>query len=378
MAHHRHKNGISLTDLRTFHHQMPRWVLILLALGIATVVASHITHLLMMLTAAAVIAYMFSPVICSFERLGVKRSVAVVLFFLLAALFVITVHRILLPDFRHVIVNAYAKFFEFSRQVQEALVLIAQGTAERYPFIESAIMKFVDNVFNPGGFLEKTVTASEVLRHATPVVVTLILVPFFAFFLLKDWPDVLKRVMDWVPPSYVETTISVMGEINILVGQYLRGLAADCLVIGILASTGLWVIGINSPIMLGVLTGVANVIPYLGPILGCTVSALIAMLQYRSLDPIMNVVALYLAIKLMDDLVLQPLLIGKSVHLHPMLVVITLIVGEQLFGIPGMILGVPVVTAAQKTAGILLAHRRETLTRNHVRQHLVKPPMRPI
>jgi predicted PurR-regulated permease PerM len=123
---------------------------------------------------------------------------------------------------------------------------------------------------------------------------------------------------------------------------------------------------------------VANVVPYLGPILGCTVSALLAMLQYRSIDPVANVVALYLAIKLMDDLVLQPLLIGKSVHLHPMLVVITVIVGEQLFGIPGMILGVPVVTAAQKTACILLAHRRETLTRRHVRQHLVKPPMRPI
>jgi predicted PurR-regulated permease PerM len=93
---------------------------------------------------------------------------------------------------------------------------------------------------------------------------------------------------------------------------------------------------------------------------------------------VVNVVALYLAIKLMDDLVLQPLLIGKSVHLHPMLVVITVIVGEQLFGIPGMILGVPVVTAAQKTAGILLAHRRETLRRRNVTRHLVKPPMRPI
>ena len=84
----------------------------------------------------------------------------------------------------------------------------------------------------------------------------------------------------------------------------------------------------------------------------------------------------------MDDLVIQPLLIGKSVHLHPMLLVITLIVGEKLFGITGLILGVPVVTAAQKTAVILLEHRREMLRReaaeSFITQHPAESPVRPI
>jgi predicted PurR-regulated permease PerM len=210
----------------------------------------------------------------------------------------------------------------------------------------------------------------------------LILVPFFVFFLLKDWPGVMKRVMAWVPPSYVETTISVIEEINILVGKYLRGLAVDCFIIGVLASAGLWLIGINYPITLGILSGVANIIPYFGPLIGCTVSSIVALMQYRSFDPIWHVVVLYLVIKLMDDLVIQPLLIGKGVHLHPMLLVITLIVGENLFGVMGMILGVPVVTAAQKTAGILLEHHRETLRRKSkaslIKLPLVKSPVRPI
>jgi predicted PurR-regulated permease PerM len=149
-----------------------------------------------------------------------------------------------------------------------------------------------------------------------------------------------------------------------------------------LASAGLWFIGINYPIMLGILTGVANVIPYFGPVSGCMVSSVAALMQYHSLDPVLNVVILYLGIKLMDDLVIQELIIGKSVHLHPMLLVITLIVGEKLFGIVGMILGVPVVTAGQKTAGILLEHHRETLRResagSFTKQHLAKSPVRPI
>jgi len=378
----RHKGGTSLTDLRKLRHQMPRWVLALLVFGVAAVVASRITHLLMMLIAAAIIAYIFSSVICALERLGIKRSVAVILLFVLVTVFVIAADLIFIPDLKQEIMLVYAKFPEFSRQIQDALLSTAQSAAGKYPFIESSIMKLVDNVFGPGGFVERTLNASEILMQATPFVMALILVPFFVFFLLKDWPGVMKRVMDWVPPSYVETTISVIGEINILVGKYLRGLAADCLAIGILASVGLSLIGINYPITLGILSGVTNIIPYFGPIIGCTVSSLVALMQYRSFDPLLNVVVLYLVIKLLDDLVIQPLLIGKGVHLHPMLLVITLIVGERLFGIMGMILGIPVVTATQRTAGILLEHRREKMRRESlersVKPHLVKSPVRPI
>jgi predicted PurR-regulated permease PerM len=382
MIEERHKGGTSLTDLRRLRHQMPRWVLALLAFGVAAVIASRITHLIMMLIAATVIAYIFNSVISAFERLGIKRSVAVILVFVLATVFVIGADLIFIPDLKQEIMNAYAKFPEFSHQIQDALLLTAQSSAQKYPIIESSVTKLVDDVFGPSGFLERTLNASEILMQATPVIMALILVPFFVFFLLKDWPGVMKRVMDWIPPSYVETTISVIAEINILVGKYLRGLAADCFVIGVLASVGLWLIGINYPIMLGILSGVANIVPYLGPIIGCTVSSLVALMQYRSFDPVLNVVILYLAIKLMDDLVIQPLMIGKSVHLHPMLLVITLIVGEKLFGIMGMILGVPFVTAALKTVAILLEHRRETHKRvcaeRVILHQLGKSPFRPL
>jgi len=378
----RHENGTSLAESRKLRNQMPRWVLTLLALGVAAVIASRTTHLLIILIAAMVIAYIFSSVIGAFERLGVKRSVAVILLFVLAGIFAIAADLIFIPDLKQEIMNVYAKFPESSRQIQDSLLLIAQSSAEKYPFIESSIMELIDTVFGPGGFLARTPKTSEILKQATPFIMALILVPFFVFFLLKDWPGVMKRVMAWVPPSYVETTISVIEEINILVGKYLRGLAVDCFIIGVLASAGLWLIGINYPITLGILSGVANIIPYFGPLIGCTVSSIVALMQYRSFDPIWNVVVLYLVIKLMDDLVIQPLLIGKGVHLHPMLLVITLIVGENLFGVMGMILGVPVVTAAQKTAGILLEHHRETLRRKSkaslIKLPLVKSPVRPI
>jgi predicted PurR-regulated permease PerM len=377
-----HEGSAFPSGLQKMSHQIPTWVLVLLGVGVAAVVASRIAHLIVMLIAAAVIAYTFSFVISAFEKTGIKRSVAVVLLFALFSVCVIGADLIFIPHLKEEVLHAYAKLPEFKGEIRDALLLTAERSAERYPFIQLSIMKVVDAVFGPRGFLEKAPDAPEILMQATPFIMAPILVPFFVFFLLKDWPGMMKRVIDWVPPPYVETTISVIAEINILVGKYLRGLAADCFSVGVLASAGLWLIGINYPIMLGIVSGVANIIPYLGPILGCTVSALVAVVQYRSVDPLVSVIVLYLAIRLLDDLVIQPLLIGKSVHLHPMLLVITLIVGEKLFGVMGMILGVPVVTAAQKTVAILLEHRRETLSRetagNLGRQDLGKSPVRPI
>ena len=286
MTDEKHKGGASLTELRKLRNQMPGWVLILLALGVAAVIVSRITQLIILLIAAAVIAYILNSVITAIERLGIKRSVAVILLFAFGAAFVTAADLIFIPNINLDVMNFYAKFPEFSRQIQDALLSIAQSNAEKYPVIESSIMKLVDIVFGPDGFLERSLNASAILMQATPLIMALILVPFFVFFLLKDWPDVMKRVMGWVPPSYVETTISVIEEINILVGKYLRGLAADCFAIGALASAGLWLIGINSPITLGILSGVANIIPYFGPVVGCTASSLVALMQYRNFDPL--------------------------------------------------------------------------------------------
>ncbi len=377
----RRKEGPSIGDLRRLHHQMPRWVIILLVLGLAAAVASHIPHLLMMLTAASFISYIFSSIISALERRGIKRSIAVIQIFIVFAAFVVSVDLFFAPSLKQEMVNAYRKLPEFSR-IEGTILASVQKSVADYPVVESSIRKFLDNVFGPGGFLERTLNVSEILGQLTPFIMGIILVPFFVFFLLKDWPSILRRVMDWVPPSYVETTISVITEIDILVGKYLRGVAADCFFVGVLASLGLSLIGINYPIILGIVSGVANIVPYLGPITGCLASCLVALMQFNSFDNVLNVLLLYLAIKLTDDLVIQPLMIGKSVELHPMLLVITIIVGEKLFGISGMILGVPVVTATQKTVGILLEHRREMLRREMsgslIRSHPDKLPVRPI
>ncbi len=180
--------------------------------------------------------------------------------------------------------------------------------------MEQVIRKILREATLPGRLLNQTLDFSAVFGYAAPFVLGLVLTPFFVFFLLKDWPEMLKRIMKWIPPAYVETTVSAMSEINVLVGRYLRGLAIDCLAVGIIATGGLWLLGVHYPITLGILSGCANVIPYLGPVIACVTACLIAFVQFQSIGAVINVLLLYITIKLIDDLFIQPLTIGKTLQ----------------------------------------------------------------
>ncbi len=102
----------------------------------------------------------------------------------------------------------------------------------------------------------------------------------------------------------------------------------------------------------------ANVIPYVGPFLSGTVVAMIAMIQFQSLAPLAKVMLLYLGIKFCDLTIIQTMTVGRSVHLHPILLVASLLIGGHAFGLIGMVVAVPIVTALQEVTRLLLEHRR--------------------
>jgi predicted PurR-regulated permease PerM len=347
-----------IDELRKAHHRMPLWVLLLLLLAVTLVIAYIASDLVVILLLSGVLAYMFSSIINKIQSLGLKRNVAVILLYIAMAGLLFGAEEMLSPYLHQEIGNFYARMPEFSQQIETAIKQQAADTTKDYTLMEQVIRKILSEAMIPGRFINKTMDLSEIFSHAAPFVLSMVLTPFFVFFLLKDWPDIRRGIMKWIPPHYVETTVSAVSEIDVLVGRYLRGLAVDCLAVGLIATGGLWLLGIHYPITLGILSGCANVIPYMGPIIACLASCLIAFIQFNSLGVVINILLMYLAIKLMDDLFIQPLTIGKTLSLHPMLLVITIVTGEKMFGVIGMILAVPIITIAQKIITIFLLDQR--------------------
>jgi predicted PurR-regulated permease PerM len=342
-----------LNEMERLHHRMPRWVPGLLIAGIFIVLAYYTAGLLMLLLISGLIAYLLSSIISRLEYYGIKRSVAVAAVYLAAAFFFICADLLFVPFLQQETINLTEKLPEISRQAEDAF-----SRVRGYPFAEELIEKLLSAMESPAQALSKSLNLAELFSQAASAAFALVLVPFFVFFILKDWPAILKTVIGWVPAAYVETTVAALFEINILTGNYLRGLAIDCITVGGMASLGLWLVGVSYPVTLGIISGAANVIPYIGPVTACVISCFIAFIQFKSPGVVLNVALLYVMIKLLDDFIVQPLTIGRSVRLHPMLLVISIIAGQKLFGIMGMVLAVPAVTILQKVFMIFMEGRK--------------------
>ena len=342
-----------LKQIRKVHHQMPRWVIGLLLTGLIVITAHYTASLLILLLISGIIAYLLSNVIKRIEYFGIKRAVAVAVLYFVTGLLLIAADLMLIPCFQQETKNLAEKLPEITRQAENAFVDL-----RGYPFAEDVIEKILSGLAEPTHMLSKMLNVSDVFSHAASIAFAMIVIPFFVFFILKDWPAILKKIMRWIPSAYVETSIAALSEIDILAGRYLRGLAIECASVGAMASIGLAMLGVNYPVTLGIVTAAANVIPYIGPIISCLIACFIAFIQFKTIGSVLNVLLLYTCVKLLDDFLVQPLTIGRSVKLHPMLLVITIIAGQKLFGIMGMVLAVPSVTILQKVVVIFLEDRR--------------------
>jgi len=210
---------------------------------------------------------------------------------------------------------------------------------------------------------------AELFQHAGHLFLIAILVPFFAFFFLRDMHRIIALALNRLPPQHVETSVAVWRELNGAIGRYIRGVALDGLAVAILAALGLWAVGIPYPLLLGAFAGLANVVPFVGPLLSASAAALVVVLTPgQGLGGILRVVLLFLVIKVVDDTVIQPFAIGRSVHLHPALLLGSVVVGNHALGILGMIVAVPLATVLQETTRLLLEHRRVLARREPQRQ----------
>lgn len=177
-----------------------------------------------------------------------------------------------------------------------------------------------------------------------------VLVPFVAFFFLKEGRRLKRCLIALVPNAYFELCLNLTYQVNKQIGNYIRGqLLAVCIVSG-LSISGLSIIGVYYALPLGLLAGLANVIPYLGPLIGIVCSSIVALAAGGGLAMVAKVIGMFLIIQLIDNVLIQPTMVAKSVELHPLVVLFVVMVGSQFMGIVGMLIAVP-LTGIAKVSG---------------------------
>jgi putative permease len=169
----------------------------------------------------------------------------------------------------------------------------------------------------------------------------IILIPFIVFFFLKDGREFKKQIVGLMPNRYFELTLNLLYKMDMQLGNYLRGQFLDALVIGLLSTAALWALNVKYFFLFGAFAGVANLIPYLGPVAGAALAMTVSIFDTGELSLALSIGLAFVVVKLIDDVIIQPMIVARSVNMHPLVVLLAVIIGGQFFGILGMLLSVP-------------------------------------
>jgi predicted PurR-regulated permease PerM len=199
----------------------------------------------------------------------------------------------------------------------------------------------------------KTGDVGSLLRVVKEWVTIFILTQVVAFFLLKDGRRIRKIFIAFVPNKYFETFLTLLHEIDRQISNYIRGQLADAFFVGVLAIVGLYSFGVNYAMFIGALAGIANIIPYIGPILGITVGGLLVLIDTGSIFTLSKAVGILAFVKLIDSVAISPLVVSRSVNVHPLMIMMVISVGGLLHGVWGMLLSVPLYCSMRVSLRIL-------------------------
>ena len=294
---------------------------------------------------ALVLYYILYPTMRRLVLAGMSRGAAASLV-TLAVLFMVVVGGVLMSPWITPHLGDWQMGAE--RYLQGGISLLERslaGLEERYEMAQrahlSAMLGRHLNDFT-SGFAEHYVAPIALgIAAWTP---SLLLTPFLAFYFLKDGHHFRRILARAVPNAFFEKTLYLMNEVDQAARAYFLGLMKLTVLDTVTLAFGLWVIGMPSPLGLGLLAAVLAWVPYVGSILGGLLVVLVAATDFPS-EPAMAVwaVGLFVLVRLLDDFIYMPLTIGKSLNMHPLVAVLMIFIGGAIGGIAGLMLVLPVL-----------------------------------
>lgn len=339
----------------------PPWRASLIWLGLAVFAWFILKLLAPVLTPfviALVLAYSLAPVVQMFHRLTKRRLpnwlivLVVELGFITIALAVLL---LIVPILGNELPLLQAQLPRLAEKLNVSLSPLLASFGLKYSLDPASVKSFVVT------YLEAN--ASDIWTSVLPslklgggVIFTLlgliVLVPVVLFYLLSDWANMLHRVESWIPRAKLPFVRSFMNEADTVLGQYMRGQLLVMAILAVFYSAGLALWGLDLALPIGVFTGLAMCIPYIGFGIGLILALLAGVLQFDLAHTTLMLATVYGTGQVLEGFFLTPRLVGERIGLHPLAVIFALLAFGQLFGFIGVLVALPA------SAVLLVAIRR--------------------
>lgn len=288
---------------------------------------------------SALFAYVGNPLVTRAQRYRVPRSVTIVLLFALVVLVVLGLMLWLIPLVQRQIVTFVNNVPAYLEWLQARIAALDLGHQADLASLKEEVVQQWQNI---GKWLAKAlsyVTGSG--GRLIGWLVNIFLIPVVTFYLLRDWDEVLHGVQQMLPPHFRARATLFARDVDDALGGFLRGQLTVMLALAIIYSVGLWIVGLDLALLIGLVSGLVSFVPYLGFFVGIVAAMLAALVQFQDTIHVLYVVIVYLVGQALEGSVLTPRLVGERIGLHPVVVIFAVLAGGQLFGFLGVLLALP-------------------------------------
>ena len=356
-------SNASLFEIARFLRRLQWTALALGALWLLWLLAPVLTPFVI----AAMLGWLGDPLVDRLERTGRSRNTSVALVFSGMALVVAIVLVLLVPLIERQIATLISSLPHYRDWLLRTAVpwLETRTRMEISTWLDfNHLVELVRTNWERAGGVATTLLGylSRSGFAILGMVANIALLPVLTFFFLRDWDLLIERVGSLIPRAHLEVVSRLARESSDVLGAFLRGQFLVMIILGVMYGVGLWGVGLDLGILIGIIAGLLTFVPYLGPASGIILGCIAALVQYGDWQHIAGVLIVFGIGQVIESYWLTPKLVGDRIGLHPAAVIFAVLAGGQLFGFLGMLLALPIAAVAN----VLLRYAEQRYTHSRL------------
>jgi predicted PurR-regulated permease PerM len=322
---------------------------------------------------AMAVAYLLAPLVDGLERRGVHRGLAIMAVSVPPLVVLAGLGLIAAPQLWNQVVHVVDALPSFTTTVSQwiealrgRLVQIGFLTEAQRAYIQgfdaqhvaTLLQEHADDILRKLGSWSLAVLSR--LGTVVAFIGYLVVTPVVAYYLLRDWKQLLAAIEKALPIPQRAAVLAFIAEYDAALGRFIRGQVIEAVIVGLLTTLGLAVLGVPSALLLGLIAGTLNVIPYIGVAIASVPAAVVALTMPSPLDGLWRVALVFIAVQFIDGNITGPRVVGGSVGLHPVVIMLAMAFGGALLGFLGLILAIPLAVLAKLMAAQAWKRYRES------------------
>lgn len=307
-------------------------------------IGSFIEIILLPMLLTGLLYYLLNPIVDWLEKYKITRTAAISVLFVLIGMLLVWGLAVVIPSIQGQVVS-FAQNLPSNIQKIESQVttLLENEQFEQFrPTALEMLNKVNDQIISYAQKFSSSAVnwASSLISTASQIIVAILIMPFILFYLLRDGQHLNRHVTQYLPTKWRSSVSKVLTDVNAQLSNYVRGQVTVAIIVALMFSVMFSVIGLSYPVTLGVMAGFLNLIPYLGSFLAMIPAVVLGLIA----GPVMlvKVLIVFMLEQTIEGRFVTPLIIGSSLSIHPITILFVLLTAGQMYGVLGVLLGIPI------------------------------------